>query len=201
MIKFFTLFLFLFIFYYCFLSNSDYVNCSKIIRMQVMSILNKKCERSISDIFAFIKIYIIPLIFSFLISLEDIISHNFYDNIVLILTILVSVFLTLITILTSKSYRNKSAKQRKIIKYTFTNIYFLTIISLILLVMCFLKICIPDMHNYLSDVFTILTMILTKKMCKIIFNFIAIYLLIEIFIHLLIVLKRIEQIFLLTFDD
>lgn len=192
--------LFIYIFCYCFLSNKDYFDCSKIIKKQIKSIINKKEERRIADLYAFIKIYIIPLIFSIFMSLEDVLSQNFYDNIILILAILVSVFLTLITILTSKSYKDKKVKQKKVIEYTFINIYFLTIISLILLVMCFCKICVPNLYDNII-IIPIFSKILTKKLCKNIFNTIVIYFVIEIFIHILIVLKRIGQFFLITFED
>ncbi|WP_288695435.1 hypothetical protein, partial [uncultured Brachyspira sp.] len=125
----------IYIFSYCFLFKQDYINVSQIIKKQIMSILNKKENRRKSDVYAFINIYIIPLILSILIAIEKILSKSFYDNIIIILAILVSVFLTLISILTSKSYKEKNEKQKKIINYTFNNVYFLTIISILLIIL------------------------------------------------------------------
>ena len=191
----------IYIFSYCFLFKQDYINVSQIIKKQIMSILNKKENRRKSDLYAFINIYIIPLILSILIAIEKILSKSFYDNIIIILAILVSVFLTLISILTSKSYKEKNEKQKKIINYTFNNVYFLTIISILLIILCFFKTSFSNIHINIIDNIPLISKIFTLNNCKIIFDTIVIYLIIEIIIHLLIVLKRIEQIFFITFDD
>lgn len=191
----------IYIFSYCFLFKQDYINVSQIIKKQIMSILNKKENRRKSDLYAFINIYIIPLILSILIAIEKILSKSFYDNIIIILAILVSVFLTLISILTSKSYKEKNEKQKKIINYTFNNVYFLTIISILLIILCFFKTSFSNIHINMIDNIPLISKIFTLNNCKIIFDTIVIYLIIEIIIHLLIVLKRIEQIFFITFDD
>lgn len=191
----------IYIFSYCFLFKQDYINVSQIIKKQIMSILNKKGNRRKSDVYAFINIYIIPLILSILIAIEKILSKSFYDNIIIILAILVSVFLTLISILTSKSYKEKNEKQKKIINYTFNNVYFLTIISILLIILCFFKTSISNIHISIIDNIPLISKIFTLNNCKIVFDTIVIYLIIEIIIHLLIVLKRIEQIFFITFDD
>lgn len=191
----------IYIFSYCFLFKQDYINVSQIIKKQTMSILNKKENRRKSDVYAFINIYIIPLILSILIAIEKILSKSFYDNIIIILAILVSVFLTLISILTSKSYKEKNEKQKKIINYTFNNVYFLTIISILLIILCFFKTSFSNIHINIIDNIPLISKIFTLNNCKIVFDTIVIYLIIEIIIHLLIVLKRIEQIFFITFDD
>lgn len=191
----------IYIFSYCFLFKQNYINVSQIIKKQIMSILNKKENRRKSDLYAFINIYIIPLILSILIAIEKILSKSFYDNIIIILAILVSVFLTLISILTSKSYKEKNEKQKKIINYTFNNVYFLTIISILLIILCFFKTSFSNIHINIIDNIPLISKIFTLNNCKIIFDTIVIYLIIEIIIHLLIVLKRIEQIFFITFDD
>ncbi len=191
----------IYIFSYCFLFKQDYINVSQIIKKQIMSILNKKENRRKSDVYAFINIYIIPLILSILIAIEKILNKSFYDNIIIILAILVSVFLTLISILTSKSYKEKNEKQKKIINYTFNNVYFLTIISILLIILCFFKTSFSNIHIDIVDNIPLISKIFTLNNCKIVFDTIVIYLIIEIIIHLLIVLKRIEQIFFITFDD
>lgn len=191
----------IYIFSYCFLFKQDYINVSQIIKKQIMSILNKKGNRRKSDVYAFINIYIIPLILSILIAIEKILSKNFYDNMIIILAILVSVFLTLISILTSKSYKEKNEKQKKIINYTFNNVYFLTIISILLIILCFFKTSFSNIHINIIDNIPLISKIFTLNNCKIVFDTIVIYLIIEIIIHLLITLKRIEQIFFITFDD
>ena len=191
----------IYIFSYCFLFKQDYINVSQIIKKQIMSILNKKETRRKSDVYAFINIYIIPLILSILIAIEKILSKSFYDNIIIILAILVSVFLTLISILTSKSYKEKSEKQKKIINYTFNNVYFLTIISILLIILCFFKTSFSNINISIIDNIPLVSKIFTLSNCKLVFDTIVIYLIIEIIIHLLIVLKRIEQIFFITFDD
>lgn len=191
----------IYIFSYCFLFKQDYINVSQIIKKQIMSILNKKENRRKSDVYAFINIYTIPLILSILIAIEKMLSKSFYDNIIIILAILVSVFLTLISILTSKSYKEKNEKQKKIINYTFNNVYFLTIISILLIILCFFKTSISNIHINIIDNIPLISKIFALNNCKIVFDTIVIYLIIEIIIHLLIVLKRIEQIFFITFDD
>ena len=191
----------IYIFSYCFLFKQDYINVSQIIKKQIMSILNKKENRRKSDVYAFINIYIIPLILSILIAIEKILSKSFYDNIIIILAILVSVFLTLISILTSKSYKEKNEKQKKIINFTFNNVYFLTIISILLIILCFFKTSISNIHINIIDNIPLISKIFALNNYKIVFDTIVIYLIIEIIIHLLIVLKRIEQIFFITFDD
>ena len=191
----------IYIFSYCFLFKQDYINVSQIIKKQIMSILNKKENRRKSDVYAFINIYVIPLILSILIAIEKILSKSFYDNMIIILAILVSVFLTLISILTSKNYKEKNEKQKKIINYTFNNVYFLTIISILLIILCFFKTSFSNIHINIIDNIPLISKIFTLNNCKIVFDTIVIYLIIEIIIHLLITLKRIEQIFFITFDD
>lgn len=201
MIKLFILIIAIYLFVYCFLAKQDYINVSQIIRKQIQSILKKKSERRKSDIYSFTNIYILPLLLAFFSALESIISNNFYDNIIVILAILVSVFLTLISILTSKSYKTKTEKQKIIVDLTFNNVYFLTVISTILLILCFLKSSINNIElNFLENI-PIICKIFTINNFKILFDTIVIYLIIEIVMHLLIVLKRIQQIFFITFED
>ena len=192
----------IYLFFYYFVQNQDYINVSQVIKKQILSILKKrKSDRRKSDILAFINIYIIPLFLSFLISLNHLLNQNFYDNTLLILAILVSVFLTLISILTSKSYKTKNQDQKIIINLKYNNFYFLSVLSLLLLIICFLKTSISHINLlFLKDIY-IISKIITINNCKIIFNTIVIYLILEIIIHLLIVLKRIEQIFFITYED
>lgn len=201
MIKLFIIIIAIYLFVYCFLVKQDYINVSQVIKKQIQSILKKKAERRKSDIYSFTNIYILPLLLAFFSALENIISNNFYDNIIVILAILVSVFLTLISILTSKSYRTKTEKQKIIVNLAFNNVYFLTIISTLLLILCFLKSSISNIElNFLENI-PIICKIFNMNNFRILFNTIVIYLIIEIIIHLLIVLKRIQQIFFITFDD
>ena len=201
MIKLFILIIAIYLFVYCFLAKQDYINVSQVIRKQIQSILKKKSERRKSDIYSFMNIYVLPLLLAFFSSLENIISNNFYDNIIVILAILVSVFLTLISILTSKSYKTKTEKQKIIVNLTFNNVYFLTVISTLLLILCFLKSSISNIElNFLENI-PIICKIFTISNFKILFDTIVIYLIIEIVMHLLIVLKRIQQIFFITFED
>lgn len=201
LIKLFIIIIAIYLFVYCFLVKQDYINVSQVIKKQIQSILKKKAERRKSDIYSFTNIYILPLLLAFFSALENIISNNFYDNIIVILAILVSVFLTLISILTSKSYRTKTEKQKNIVNLAFNNVYFLTIISTLLLILCFLKSSISNIElNFLENI-PIICKIFNMNNFRILFNTIVIYLIIEIIIHLLIVLKRIQQIFFITFDD
>lgn len=114
---------------------------------------------------------------------------------------MVSVFLTLISILTSKSYKTKTEKQKKIVDLTFNNVYFLTVISTLLLILCFLKVSISNVKLHFLVNSPIVCEIFNINNFKILFNTLVIYLIIEIIMHLLIVLKRIQQIFFITFDD
>jgi len=201
LIKLLILIIAIYLFIYCFLTKQDYINVSQVIREQLQSILKKKSERRKRDIYSFVNIYILPLLLSFFSALENIISNNFYDNIIVILAILVSVFLTLISILTSKSYKTKTDKQKIIVNLTFNNVYFLTVISTILLILCFLKSSISNIELNLFNNIPIICKIFNLSNYKVLFNTIVIYLIIQIIIHLLIVLKRIQQIFFITFDD
>lgn len=201
LIKVFILIIAIYLFVYCFVVKQDYINVSQVIRKQLQSILKKKSERRKSDIYSFLNIYILPLLLAFFSTLENIIGNNFYDNIIVILAILVSVFLTLISILTSKSYKAKTDKQKIIVDLTFNNVYFLTIISTILLILCFLKNSINTIEIGFLDSIPIIHKIFNLDNFKIVFNTVVIYLIIEIILHLLIVLKRIQQIFFITFDD
>lgn len=199
--KLFILIISVYLFTYCFLIKQDYINVSQVIRKQIQSILKKKSERRKSDIYSFINIYILPLLLAYFSAVENIIKKNFYDNIIVILAILVSVFLTLISILTSKSYKTKTEKQKKIVDLTFNNVYFLTVISTLLLILCFLKVSISNVKLHFLVNSPIVCEIFNINNFKILFNTLVIYLIIEIIMHLLIVLKRIQQIFFITFDD
>lgn len=199
--KLFVLIISVYLFTYCFLIKQDYINVSQVIRKQIQSILKKKSERRKSDIYSFINIYILPLLLAYFSAVENIIKKNFYDNIIVILAILVSVFLTLISILTSKSYKTKTEKQKKIVDLTFNNVYFLTVISTLLLILCFLKVSISNVKLHFLVNSPIVCEIFNINNFKILFNTLVIYLIIEIIMHLLIVLKRIQQIFFITFDD
>lgn len=199
--KLFILIISVYLFTYCFLIKQDYINVSQVIRKQIQSILKKKSERRKSDIYSFINIYILPLLLAYFSAVENIIKKNFYDNIIVILAILVSVFLTLISILTSKSYKTKTEKQKKIVDLTFNNVYFLTVISTLLLILCFLKVSISNVKLHFLVNSPMVCEIFNINNFKILFNTLVIYLIIEIIMHLLIVLKRIQQIFFITFDD
>ncbi len=176
--------------------KSDYINISTIFKEQIMSILQKKEERKTKDIYNFINIYIVPFILSIFIGMTNLISIDFCQNIISALAILTSVFLAIIGIITSKSYKNCNDKQKKIIASTYNGIYFLTTISIILLILCFFAVSLKyytlNTSKYLSIIIKIL------KFC---FKVIVFYLIAEIIINIFIVLRRLEQIFYLTFDD
>ena len=68
----------IYLFFYYFVQNQDYINVSQVIKKQILSILKKrKSDRRKSDILAFINIYIIPLFLSFLISLNHLLNQIF----------------------------------------------------------------------------------------------------------------------------
>lgn len=176
--------------------KSDYINISIIFKEQIMSILRKKEERKNKDIYNFINIFIIPFILSIFIGNTDLISIDFCQNVISALAILTSVFLAIIGIITSKSYKNCNDKQKEIIASTYNGIYLLTTISIILLILCFFAVSLKyytlNTSKYLSIIIKIL------KFC---FKVIVFYLIAEIIINIFIVLRRLEQIFYLTFDD
>lgn len=176
--------------------KSDYINISTIFKEQIMSILRKKEERKTKDIYNFINIFIVPFILSVFIGNTDLISIDFCQNVISALAILTSVFLTIIGIVTSKSYKNCNDKQREIIASTYNTIYFLTIVSIILLVLCFFAVSLKYYTAIVSTVLPILAEIL--KFC---FKVIIFYLITEIIINIFIVLRRLEQIFYLTFNN
>ncbi len=201
MIKIFILIVSIYIFIYCFLVKQDYINVAHVLKKQLLSVLKKKSVRRKSDVYSFINIYIIPLILAFCVALENMISKNFYENIIIILSILVSVFLTLISILTSKNYKDKTEKQKTVVDLTFNNVYFLTVISILLLIFCILKISISSIEFNLFKDNVIICKMFSANNFEIAFNTIVVYLIVEIIMHLLIVLKRIQQIFFITFDE
>lgn len=176
--------------------KSDYINILIIFKEQIMSILRKKEERKIKDVKNFINIFIIPLVLSFFVGNTDLISFDFCNNVIEALSILTSVFLAIIGIITSKSYKNCTCKQKEIIASTYNSIYFLTIVSIILLILCFAAV---SLKSYAT--ITINELSIIKDILKFCFKFIIFYLIIEIVINIFIVLRRLEQIFYLTFDD
>lgn len=176
--------------------KSDYINILIIFKEQIMSILRKKEERKIKDVKNFINIFIIPLVLSFFVGNTDLISFDFCNNVIEALSILTSVFLAIIGIITSKSYKNCTCKQKEIIASTYNSIYFLTIVSIILLILCFAAV---SLKSYATIIINELSII--KDILKFCFKFITFYLIIEIVINIFIVLRRLEQIFYLTFDD
>lgn len=200
MISVIILLLFTYIFLYFIFNKNGYTNIYQVIKKQVKSIIKEKKERRTSDIIVFMNIYIMPLILSVFISIQYIFSKEFYNEIIVILAILVSVFLTLISILTAKSYKSKNDKQKIIIKNTFNNLYFITILSLFLIIICF----ITNNQSYImesKDMQKILLTICKAKLAKRIINFIITYTIFEIIIHILIILRCTEQIFILTYED
>lgn len=176
--------------------KSDYINISTIFKEQIMSILRKKEERKTNDIYNFINIFIIPFILSIFIGSTDLISIDFCQNAINTLAILTSVFLAIIGIITSKSYKNCNDKQKKIIASTYNSIYFLTTISIILLILCFFAVSLKYYTLITSNGLSIIIKIL--KFC---FKVIIFYLITEIIINIFIVLRRLEQIFYLTFNN
>lgn len=176
--------------------KSDYINILIIFKEQIMSILRKKEERKIKDVKNFINIFIIPLVLSFFVGKTDLISFDFCNNVIEALSILTSVFLAIIGIITSKSYKNCTCKQKEIIASTYNSIYFLTIVSIILLILCSAAV---SLKSYAT--ITINELSIIKDILKFCFKFIIFYLIIEIVINIFIVLRRLEQIFYLTFDD
>lgn len=176
--------------------KSDYINILIIFKEQIMSILRKKEERKIKDVKNFINIFIIPLVLSFFVGKTDLVSVDFCNNVIGALSILTSVFLAIIGIITSKSYKNCTCKQKEIIASTYNSIYFLTIVSIILLILCFAAV---SLKSYAT--ITINELSIIKDILKFCFKFIIFYLIIEIVINIFIVLRRLEQIFYLTFED
>ena len=153
--------------------KSDYINILIIFKEQIMSILRKKEERKIKDVKNFINIFIIPLVLSFFVGKTDLISFDFCNNVIEALSILTSVFLAIIGIITSKSYKNCTCKQKEIIASTYNSIYFLTIVSIILLILCFAAV---SLKSYVTITLNELSII--KDILKFCFKFIIFYLII-----------------------
>ena len=151
----------------------DYINILIIFKEQIMSILRKKEERKIKDVKNFINIFIIPLVLSFFVGKTDLISFDFCNNVIEALSILTSVFLAIIGIITSKSYKNCTCKQKEIIASTYNSIYFLTIVSIILLILCFAAV---SLKSYVTITLNELSII--KDILKFCFKFIIFYLII-----------------------
>lgn len=188
-----------YLFIYIFIINNDYINIKSVVLKHISMFLGK--NRRESDIKAFIIFFILPLIISILLGLENIIGIKFYDNILIVLTILVAVFLTFISILTSKSFKNKNDKQKTIINYVFVNIYFLIILTFVLIIICVLKTSIVYSNLNLFEMLPSSFVKSFSKIANYVLDVSSIYLIIEIFINLLIAIRRIEQIFFITYED
>lgn len=127
-----------------------------------------------------ISIYAIPIIFAITISRKQCVSKDILDNLNIILSILISMFFAVLSILCSINSKTKDEKYQLLLKETFTSTVFEIIICLLLLFASFSILFIGKYENS----------IILQSVSILIY-----YLTMIVILNILIIIKRIKSIF------
>jgi len=129
----------------------------------------------------FFSIYFIPIIFSLSISSIHIITRDIFDTLVIILSILISMFFAILSILCTIKPKNNESKYNELLEQSFTSTVFEIILCIILLLISFSAIFVGRGINPLID-----TIVST----------IVYYLFFILVLNIFVLIKRIEVLFI-----
>lgn len=127
-----------------------------------------------------IGIYIIPIVFAITICRKECVNKDILDNLNIILSILISMFFAVLSILCSINSKNNNEKYQLLLKETFTSTVFEIIICLWLL---FLSFTILFIGNYQENIM------------QRFLSFLIYYSTMIVILNILMIIKRIKAIF------
>ncbi len=128
----------------------------------------------------FLSIYIIPVIFSLYIGCNKIITRDILDTLVIILSILISMFFAVLSIICSIESKKDNKIYSQLLKETFISTVFEIIICIILLLISFAAIFFGRGFNNIVDFFV---------------SVIVYYLTFILILNIFVIIKRVEVLF------
>ena len=164
------------LFFYCIRKNNNYIN--------VKNILNKHCDifrsKSTNRLLKgqIIVFFGVPMLLSVATVLINPIDDDFLDLILLIVTILISMFFAMLSIIIAIS-DNEKTKNKKLIKQTCDNINFENLVCILLLIICLIYNISPDLD--ISLIYFVIDIVIY-------------YLLYCLLLNMFVVIKRISSI-------
>lgn len=155
-----------------FIKSSNFVDISFIFKRHFAIFKKNKLQ--------FFSIYVIPIIFSITIGKNHVVCKQTLDNLNIILSILVSMFFAVLSILCSFDVDSKREKYKQLVRETFESTIFEIILCLFLLFVSFIVLFIG---NYDVNV-------VTQIVSSVIY-----YMTFIVILNILVIIKRIQVIF------
>lgn len=150
----------------------NFVDIRDIIKKHLSFFKNNKLQ--------FISMYIVPIILSVYIGTIHTINKELVDNLIIILSILISMFFAILSILCSIDSKNKNDIYKQLLNETYTSTVFEIIICIFLLLISFAALFIGKGFNEIIDI---------------IVSDIIYYLTFVLILNIFVIIKRIEAIF------
>ncbi len=150
----------------------NFVNIRDIIKKHLSFFKNNKLQ--------FISIYIVPIILSVYMGTIHLINKELLNNLIIILSILISMFFAVLTILCSIDIKNKNDVYKELLNETYTSTVFEIIICIFLLLISFAALFMGKGFNELIDTIASDTIY---------------YLTFILILNIFVIIKRIEVIF------
>ena len=154
------------------LKLGNFVDISGIIKKHLSFFKNNKMQ--------FISIYIVPIIISIYIGTIHTINKELVDNLIIILSILISMFFAILSILCSIDSKNKNEIYKQLLNETYTSTVFEIIICIFLLLVSLAALFIGKGFNELIDMIA---------------SIVIYYLTFVLILNIFVIIKRIEAIF------
>lgn len=148
--------------------------------VDIRNIITKHLSFFKNNKLQFISIYIVPIILSIYIGTIHIINKALLDNLIIILSILISMFFAVLSILCSIDTKNKNDDYNQLLNETYTSTVFEIIICIFLLLISFAALFMGKGFNELIDTIA---------------SDIIYYLTFILILNIFVILKRIEAIF------
>lgn len=148
--------------------------------VDIRNIITKHLSFFKNNKLQFISIYIVPIILSIYIGTIHTINKALLDNLIIILSILISMFFAVLSILCSIDTKNKNDDYNQLLNETYTSTVFEIIICIFLLLISFAALFMGKGFNELIDTLA---------------SDIIYYLTFVLILNIFVILKRIEAIF------
>ena len=148
--------------------------------VDIRDIIKKHLSFFRSNKLQFISIYTVPIIFSLYIGTIHTINKELLDNLIIILSILISMFFAVLSILCSIDSKNKNDIYKQLLNETYTSTVFEIIICIVLLLISFAALFMGKGFNKIIDTIA---------------SDIIYYLTFVLILNIFVIIKRIEAIF------
>ncbi|MBQ3307035.1 MAG: hypothetical protein IJG68_02455 [Bacilli bacterium] len=148
--------------------------------VDIRDIIKKHLSFFKSNKLQFISIYIVTIVFSLYIGTIHTINKELLDNMIIILSILISMFFAVLSILCSIDSKNKNDIYKQLLNETYTSTVFEIIICIVLLLISFAALFMGKGFNTIIDIIA---------------SDIIYYLTFVLILNIFVIIKRIEAIF------